>query len=241
MVVGPLRKMGSGAPMKKIMVVVDPSREAAGALQYALSHVVTEKDELILVHVETQNSWKNTLTFSFLRRSGISIPAINNNNHNNSNNTNNNINNNYYNQSCSTSAAAEGVGSLSGGTNVGGGEGEVDFLEAMKELCEAAKPRLKVKVERLQMGAKDKASVILFKSTSMAVDHLIIGQKKSLSSVLLGNAKYKKAGGMGPKSLDTAEYLIEYSKCNCVGVQKKGQSGGYLLNTKTQKNFWLLA
>ncbi|CAN1242733.1 hypothetical protein LINPERPRIM_LOCUS5439 [Linum perenne] len=131
--------------MRKVMVVVDPSREAAGALQYALSHV---------------------------------------------------------------------------------------FLEAMKHLCEAAKPRLKVKVERLQMGAKDKASVILFKSTAMAVDHLIIGQK---------NTKYKKPGGIGPKSLDTAEYLIEYSKCNCVGVQKKGQTGGYLLNTKSQKNFWLLA
>ncbi|CAN1242734.1 hypothetical protein LINPERPRIM_LOCUS5439 [Linum perenne] len=190
--------------MRKVMVVVDPSREAAGALQYALSHVVTEKDELILVHVETQNSWKNTLTFSFLRRSGISIPTVNNN-------------------------------EVGGGMN---GDGEVDFLEAMKHLCEAAKPRLKVKVERLQMGAKDKASVILFKSTAMAVDHLIIGQKKSLSSVLLG---YKKPGGIGPKSLDTAEYLIEYSKCNCVGVQKKGQTGGYLLNTKSQKNFWLLA
>ncbi|CAN1146968.1 hypothetical protein LINPERPRIM_LOCUS5439 [Linum perenne] len=205
--------------MRKVMVVVDPSREAAGALQYALSHVVTEKDELILVHVETQNSWKNTLTFSFLRRSGISIPTVNNNGNNQS----------------SSTATTEEVG---GGMN---GDGEVDFLEAMKHLCEAAKPRLKVKVERLQMGAKDKASVILFKSTAMAVDHLIIGQKKSLSSVLLGNTKYKKPGGIGPKSLDTAEYLIEYSKCNCVGVQKKGQTGGYLLNTKSQKNFWLLA
>ncbi|CAN0904928.1 hypothetical protein LINGRAHAP2_LOCUS23376 [Linum grandiflorum] len=214
--------MGSDTPMKKIMVVVDPSREAAGALQYALSHVVTEKDELILVHVETQNSWKSTFSFSFLRRSGISIPALNNSVNNSSNSNNNN------NQS--SAATVDGMA-----------EGEVDFLEAMKQLCEVARPRVRVKVERVQMGAKDKASVILFKSTSMAVDHLIIGQKKSLSSVLLGNTKYKKPGGLGPKSLDTAEYLIEYSKCNCVGVQKKGQTGGYLLNTKTQKNFWLLA
>ncbi|CAN1144815.1 hypothetical protein LINPERHAP2_LOCUS14323 [Linum perenne] len=206
--------MGSDAPtttttmMRKVMVVVDPSREAAGALQYALSHVVTDKDELILVHVETQNSWKSTFSFSFLRRSGISIPALNN------------------------------TQSSDGG---GVPEGEVDFLEAMKQLCEVARPNVKVKVERVHMGAKDKANVILFKSTSMSVDHLIIGQKKSLSSVLLGNAKYKKPGGLGPKSLDTAEYLIEYSKCSCVGVQKKGQNGGYLLNSKTQKNFWLLA
>jgi len=26
-----------------------------------------------------------------------------------------------------------------------------------------------------------------------------------------------------------------------VSVQKKGQNAGYLLNTKTHKNFWLLA
>ncbi|CAI0436899.1 unnamed protein product [Linum tenue] len=211
--------MGSDTTTRKVMVVVDPSREAAGALQYALSHVVTEKDELILVHVETQNSWKNTFSFSFLRRTGILIPAVNNNNNSSSLNNGN-----------QSSSGGEGMV-----------EGEVDFLEAMRQLCEAARPRLKVTVERLQMGAKDKASVILFKSTAMGVDHLIIGQKKSLSSVLLGNTKYKKPGGLGPKSMDTAEYLIEYSKCNCVAVQKKGQTGGYLLNTKTQKNFWLLA
>jgi hypothetical protein len=40
--------------------------------------------------------------------------------------------------------------------------------------------------------------------------------------------------------VDTAEYLIEKSKCTCVAVQKKGHNG-YLLNTKTHRNFWLLA
>lgn len=43
------------------------------------------------------------------------------------------------------------------------------------------------------------------------------------------------------RGLDTAEYLIEHSKCTSVAVQKKGLNAGYLLNTKTQKNFWLLA
>ena len=49
------------------------------------------------------------------------------------------------------------------------------------------------------------------------------------------------ASSRGIKAIDTAEYLIDNSNCTCVGVQKKGQKGGYLLNTKTHKNFWLLA
>ncbi|KAG8484607.1 hypothetical protein CXB51_023940 [Gossypium anomalum] len=44
----------------------------------------------------------------------------------------------------------------------------------------------------------------------------------------------------GSKLIDTVDYLIENSPCTCVGVQKKGQNGGYVLNSKTQKNFWLL-
>lgn len=53
----------------------------------------------------------------------------------------------------------------------------------------------------------------------------------------------RRQGGSlrGTKGIDTAEYLIENSKCTCVGVQKKGQNAGFLLNTKTHKNFWLLA
>ncbi|KAI3469872.1 hypothetical protein Pfo_026535 [Paulownia fortunei] len=44
---------------RKVMVVADPTRESAGALQYALSHAVVENDTLILFHVENPNAWKN--------------------------------------------------------------------------------------------------------------------------------------------------------------------------------------
>lgn len=50
-----------------------------------------------------------------------------------------------------------------------------------------------------------------------------------------------KRGGGSLKGFDTAEFLIENCKCTCVAVQKKGKSAGYLLNTKTYRNFWLLA
>lgn len=49
------------------------------------------------------------------------------------------------------------------------------------------------------------------------------------------------SGTSRPGHDSTAEFLIEHSKCLCVSVQKKGQNAGYLLNTKTHKNFWLLA
>ncbi|EEF34008.1 uncharacterized protein LOC8265713 [Ricinus communis] len=200
--------MESGtSPARKVMVVADPSRESAGALQYALSHVVVENDELILLHVENPNSWRNT--FSFLRKS--SFPS-------------------------SSKFLDEHIFSLEG-------SGGINFLEAMKHICELAQPKIRIRMERMHMEAKakdnkDKANAILGTSMMLGVDLIIIGQRRSLSSALLG---YKRSGSSGMKGLDTAEYLIENSKCTCVGVQKKGQNGGYLLNTKTQKNFWLLA
>lgn len=51
---------------RKIIVVVDPTRESIGALQYALSHAIHENDELILLHIEHPNTWK--FTFSTLLR-----------------------------------------------------------------------------------------------------------------------------------------------------------------------------
>ncbi|KAJ6890357.1 hypothetical protein NC652_025100 [Populus alba x Populus x berolinensis] len=165
------------ARSRKVMVVADPSRESAGALQYALSHVVVENDELILLHVES------------------------------------------------------------------GGVGEGDFLEAMRQVCRIAQPKIPVRLERTQLmeETKDKANTILNKSNLLRVDLLIIGQRRGFSTAILGTSRYKLSGGSGTKGLDTAEYLIENSKCTCVAVQKRGQNAGYVLNTKTHKNFWLLA
>ncbi|KAG5236416.1 Universal stress protein [Salix suchowensis] len=161
----------STARSRKVMVVADPSRESAGALQYALSHVVVENDELILLHVEI---------------------------------------------------------------------GDGDFLEAMRQVCQIAQPKIPVRLERtpLMEETKDKANTILSKSNLLSVDLLIIGQRRGFSTAILG---YKLSGGSGTKGSDTAEYLIEKSKCTCVAVQKRGQNAGYVLNTKTHKNFWLLA
>jgi hypothetical protein len=59
--------------------------------------------------------------------------------------------------------------------------------------------------------------------------------------VFLRVRRLRSASGSSRGHDSTAEFLIEHSKCLCVSVQKKGQNAGYLLNTKTHKNFWLLA
>ncbi|KAL9401309.1 hypothetical protein Peur_005158 [Populus x canadensis] len=109
-----------------------------------------------------------------------------------------------------------------------------EFLEARRQVCQITHPKVPVRLERTQLmeEAKDKANTILNKSILLGVDLLIVGQRRGI---------IKLSGGSGTKGLDTAEYLTENSKCNCVAVQKRGQNAGYVLNTKTRKNSWLLS
>lgn len=196
---------GGNALPRRVMVVADPTRESAGALQYSLSHAVLEQDELILLHVENPCSWRSTLSTFLIWPS----------------------------QSASSTTVAT---FLEGGT-----ADHVDFLEEMICACNVSQPKVRVRVEKVPMlPGREKAATILFQSMALGVDVLVIGQRRSLSSSILG---YNRPVGSlrGTKSIDIAEYLIENSKCTCVGVQKKGQNAGFVLNSKTHKNFWLLA
>lgn len=152
-----------GTAARKVMVVADPSRESTGALQYALSHAIMEDDTLILLHIENPNPWKKP--FGSLFKNPISPGP----------------------------ARIGGIGSYSSPAAAaeacsGGGGGEVDFLDGMKRACAAAKPRVKVVVEKAEVAeGKDKASMIVAHSESGNVDLLIIGQKRTtLSKSLLG-------------------------------------------------------
>jgi len=141
---------------RKVMVVADPTRESAGALQYALSHAVIDQDELILLHVENPSSWRNTIS-TFLK-----MPSL----------------------GSSTTATLEFGG---GGGAAAAAEGEgVDFLEEMKHICRASQPKMKVRAMRVEMDGKDRATTILSLSKTYGVDVIVIGQKRSISSALLG-------------------------------------------------------
>ncbi|KAG2255537.1 hypothetical protein Bca52824_074831 [Brassica carinata] len=205
------RGLSSTPQSRKIMVIADPTRESAAALQHAFSHA--EQDELILIHVENNGGlWKTSISSSS-STSGSSPGAANAN--------------------ANTANTAASLAS-----EIGQGEG--NFLEQKKRICEISQPKVRVHTECITMEGI-KAAAILLHGYKLGVDVIIIGQRMTISASLLGS---RRPGGSlrGPKGVDTSEYLIENSKCTCVGVQKKGgQNGGYVLNTKTHKNFWLLA
>ncbi|KAJ8547167.1 hypothetical protein K7X08_010753 [Anisodus acutangulus] len=232
------------------MVVADPTRESTAALQYALSHAVAENDTLILLHVGNPNAWRNLLgtlikkplpnstTSSSTSTTSLASPSDGGGVHNNPFGA-------FFKKSLpsigspppspATSNVAEG-----GGVNRCAGKGYMDFLGTMKHACEVTQPKLKVCTETVEMdgNAKEKATIILAKAASLGIDILVIGQRRSLSNVIL---RPRRSVSLRVLGLDMAEYLIENSKCTCVAVQRKGQTAGYLLNTKTHRNFWLLA
>ncbi|RWR97286.1 hypothetical protein CKAN_02671100 [Cinnamomum micranthum f. kanehirae] len=185
-------------PRKKVMVVAEPGRESAGALDWAISHALVEHDELILLQMEQSSILKRRALSAFLRRPSLAVVTA------------------------AMVAMEEAVGG-------GGGGGENQYLEEMKKKCEKAKPKVRVQIARAEVEGKNRASAIISQTNLLSVDVLVVGQRRNF----LGHRRPYKG-------LDTAEYLIENSVCPCVGVQKK-HSGGYLLNTKTRKNFWLLA
>ncbi|PHT27854.1 hypothetical protein CQW23_32529 [Capsicum baccatum] len=232
---------------RKIMVVADPTRESASALQYALSHAVAENDTLILLHVGNPNAWRNRL--GALIKKPLPNPATSmstSTSPSDGGSVNGGSFGAFFKKSTSSppppSSASSNTAVESGGGGVKGclGKGYMDFLGTMKHACEAAQPKIKICTETVEMdgNAKEKASIILAKSASLAIDVLVIGQRRSLSNVILRPGRSASLRGLG---LDMAEHLIDNSKCTCVAVQKKGQTAGYLLNTKTHRNFWLLA
>ncbi|KAF0929808.1 hypothetical protein E2562_025946 [Oryza meyeriana var. granulata] len=117
--------------------------------------------------------------------------------------------------------------------------GDAEFMETMRAACKARHPRARVRavcVEPATEGREAKAQTILAESQRRGIELLVIGHRRVSSFLGL-----RSASGSSRGHDSTAEFLIEHSKCVCVSVQKKGQNAGYLLNTKTHKNFWLLA
>ncbi|OMO95319.1 UspA [Corchorus olitorius] len=68
----------------------------------------------------------------------------------------------------------------------GASSNDVDFLDQMRRACEIAQPKIPVRVEKSDTDGKDKATAILSKSKTLGIDLLIIGQRRSLSSAILG-------------------------------------------------------
>lgn len=69
----------------------------------------------------------------------------------------------------------------------GGAGDHMDFLEEMICACNVAQPKVRVRVEKVPMlQGREKAATILFQSMALGVYVLVIGQRRSLSSSILG-------------------------------------------------------
>lgn len=82
-----------------------------------------------------------------------------------------------------------GVVGIFGGNGVMDGSGggkDADFLKVMKRACQKAHPDMKVRVEKVEQGCMDKANTVLSHTKKLAIDLLIIGQRRNLSNILLG-------------------------------------------------------
>ncbi|RWW73906.1 hypothetical protein BHE74_00018160 [Ensete ventricosum] len=147
---------GSPAGKRRIMVVADPGRESAAALEWALYHAVLEHDDIILLHVEPVSARRASALSSFLGRppSGVS-PVL----------------------SPQAAAVAAAVGAGDGG-------GDYEFLDAMRARCQAVQPTATVQIERVEMESKDKAAAILTQTQLSRADRLVIGQRRNATSFL---------------------------------------------------------
>ncbi|KAF8404098.1 hypothetical protein HHK36_008978 [Tetracentron sinense] len=96
--------------------------------------------------------------------------------------------------------------------------------------CKACKPE--VEVEALVIQGPKQATV-MSQVKKLEVSVLVLGQKKpsTLISCLCGSS-----------SEDFVERCINNAECLTLGVRKQSRGmGGYLISTRWQKNFWLLA
>ncbi|KAF3791936.1 hypothetical protein EJ110_NYTH13185 [Nymphaea thermarum] len=134
---------------RKVMVVADPTRESMGALEWALSHALLDKDQLILLHVVPSVTRRSSFS-SLLKWPPANYSAV---------------------------GGVEGGGG-GGVVGCVGGGGEKDFLDAMKAACESKLPKTRVGVETVGMEAEGKGPTILSQTRAHAVDLLIIGQRR---------------------------------------------------------------
>ncbi|KAF6172741.1 hypothetical protein GIB67_000799 [Kingdonia uniflora] len=105
------------------------------------------------------------------------------------------------------------------------------LANSLGSLCKACKPE--VEIEALLIRGP-KLATVMSQVKKLEVSVLVLGQKKpssSLFSCFCGGNKY-----------DFVEQCINNAECLTLGVKKQSRGmGGYLISSRWQKNFWLLA
>lgn len=113
-------------------------------------------------------------------------------------------------------------------------------LEAMRSICQAKRPE--VRVELSMAEGKDRGPAIVEAARKQGVSLLVVGQKKRsvtwrLVSMWMAGVKGAAGGGSG-----AADYCVQHAACMALAVRRKSRrGGGYLITTRRQRDFWLLA
>ncbi|XP_027358390.1 uncharacterized protein LOC113867329 [Abrus precatorius] len=107
------------------------------------------------------------------------------------------------------------------------------LVNYLGSLCRDCKPGVEVEALVIQ---GPKVATVMSQVKKLEVSVLVLGQKKpsSLLSCL--------CGGSSTSTDEFVEYCINNAECLTIGVRKRSQgTNGYLISTRWQKNFWLLA
>ncbi|KAF3646886.1 putative E3 ubiquitin-protein ligase-like [Capsicum annuum] len=120
-----------------------------------------------------------------------------------------------------------------------------EFLASMKNTCKLKRPEVQVEVTVAQ--GKEKGPIIVNEAKKHDVALLILGQKKRsmtwrLIMMWASNRVVAGGGSGGNGGGGVVEYCIQNASCMAIAVRRKSKKlGGYLITTKRQKDFWLLA
>ena len=103
-----------------------------------------------------------------------------------------------------------------------------------------------VRVELSLAEGKDRGPAIVEAARKQGVSLLVVGQKKRsvtwrLLSMWMAGVK-GAAGGRGGNGASAADYCVQHAACMALAVRRKSRrGGGYLITTRRQRDFWLLA
>eukprot|EP01018_Ginkgo_biloba_P016706 Gb_04683 [translate_table: standard] len=100
---------------------------------------------------------------------------------------------------------------------------------SLRAICKARRPEVEVETVVIE---GEKATTIINQAKKLKASVLILGQRKP--SLFHKFFRSKKE--------EFIDYCIHHAECLTLGVSKQSNSiGGYLINSKWHKNFWLLA